>query len=74
VGAIPELLEGSAAGLLVPPGAPDALADAIERGLTLKTDEASRRARRVLTERSSLDGRASAHLRLYHQLLQGRAP
>jgi glycosyltransferase involved in cell wall biosynthesis len=69
VGAIPEVLESSAAGMLVRPGDPVSLADAIARGLALKADPASREARREVTERFSPDRRMQAHVQLYDELL-----
>jgi glycosyltransferase involved in cell wall biosynthesis len=69
VGAIPEVLEGSAAGELVPAGSADALADAITRALRLKQDAASRAARGDVVARFSVERRAQAHLRMYEELL-----
>jgi glycosyltransferase involved in cell wall biosynthesis len=70
VGAIPEVLDSPLAGAVVPPGAPDALADAIERSLTLEDGEAASAARRAIAERFSLARRATAHLELYADVLR----
>jgi glycosyltransferase involved in cell wall biosynthesis len=74
VGGIPELIEHDVTGLLVPPGNPQALADAI---IALLAD-ANRRTRlgaaarsRVL-QRLTLMQQADAYLDLYHEL--GEAP
>lgn len=73
VGAIPEVLESSAAGVLAPAGDSCALADAIVHGLTLKADPISRVDRRTLTERFSLERRVQAHVQLYDEMLASRA-
>jgi glycosyltransferase involved in cell wall biosynthesis len=72
VGAIPEVLGGSPAGVLVPAGAPDALAEAIAGALGLKGDAASRAARREVVARFSVERRAQAHLQIYEELLCAR--
>jgi glycosyltransferase involved in cell wall biosynthesis len=70
VGSIPDVLDSSAAGVVVPPGDSAALANGIARGLSLKADPASRNARRAVTERFSLERRVAAHLQLYRELLE----
>jgi glycosyltransferase involved in cell wall biosynthesis len=69
VGAMPEVLETARTGELVPPGDPEALADAIARALdgppTLPAAVAAR-----LDARYGLGRRAAAHLRLYHDTLE----
>jgi glycosyltransferase involved in cell wall biosynthesis len=75
VGAIPDVVEDSGAGVLVPPGAAVALADAIERALPLRNDPASSIARRVVCDRFSTVRRMEEHVRLYEELLgPSRAP
>ena len=72
VGAIPEVLEATRAGVLVAPGDPRALADAIEHGLSLKSDARSREERQAVTERFSPRRRTRAHLELYDEVIRGR--
>jgi glycosyltransferase involved in cell wall biosynthesis len=72
VGAIPEVLEDTRAGVTVQPGDPRALADAIAQGLLLKADASSRAARRVVTERFSPERRVQAHVELYDELVKER--
>ena len=50
VGAAPQMIEDGASGFLVPPGRPDALADALEH---LLADSALRRSMGEMAERSS---------------------
>jgi glycosyltransferase involved in cell wall biosynthesis len=68
VGAIPEVLEDTSAGWMVPPDSPADLADAIAAALVSQAEEEGRRARRAVVERFSLERRASEHLRLYAEL------
>jgi glycosyltransferase involved in cell wall biosynthesis len=72
VGAIPEVLEGTRAGMMISPGDPRALADAIAHGLSLKEDAVSREARRAVTEHFSPERRVHAHLELYDDVLGAR--
>jgi glycosyltransferase involved in cell wall biosynthesis len=74
VGAIPEVLDSPLAGALVPPGAPDAMADAIERSLTVEKDGDASAARRAIAERFSLPRRLAAHLELYADVLERSDP
>jgi glycosyltransferase involved in cell wall biosynthesis len=69
VGAIPEVIEGTRAGVLVPPGDALMLADAIAGALTLKHDAASRASRAEVAERFSLEHRALAHREMYDEML-----
>lgn len=70
VGAIPEVLESSRAGVVVPPGSAAALADGIANALPLGDDPASREARRLIVNRFSLQHRVAEHLRIYGELLR----
>ena len=70
VGAVPEVLADERAGILVPPGSPEALAEAIVRGLARRTDPAAAAARQEAAERFSLPRRVDAHLALYRELVQ----
>jgi glycosyltransferase involved in cell wall biosynthesis len=70
VGAIPEVLESSPAGVVVPPGSADALADGITKALLFGEDPTSREARRLVVDRFSLQHRVAEHLRIYGELLQ----
>ena len=72
VGAVPEVLAGSEAGVVVPPERADLLADAIERALAMRDTAPARAARAAVVERFSLARRASEHLRLYTALLGAR--
>lgn len=72
VGAVPEVLGGTRAGVVVPPLDVPALADAIAGSLQLKGDPESHRARAAVASRFSLDHRADEHLRMYLKLT-GRA-
>jgi glycosyltransferase involved in cell wall biosynthesis len=76
VGGIPEVVIHDETGLLVPPGDPDALADALRR---LLADPALRRrlgaAGRARAEREfSLERARRAHVELYERLLAGGMP
>ncbi|HEY0971418.1 MAG TPA: glycosyltransferase [Gemmatimonadales bacterium] len=68
VGAVPEVITDPAAGLLVPPGDAEALADAIVAALPLRADAAAREARATTVERFSLATRADAMRRIYDSL------
>ncbi len=72
VGAVTEVLSDPAAGLVVPPGDPAVLADAMERVLEVGRTPAAREARRRCVERHSLAARTAAHLTLYRELTGGR--
>ena len=71
VGALPELIEDGATGLLVPPRDPVALADAVERFLTDAPLRARcvEAARRRVEERWSLDGMVDKTLAVYDECL-----
>lgn len=69
VGAIPEVIGGTRAGVLVPPGNALALADAIAGALALKHDPASRASRAEVAERFSLEHRALAHREMYDEMM-----
>jgi glycosyltransferase involved in cell wall biosynthesis len=73
VGAIPEVLDDARAGLIVPPGSVDALADGIVHALTLRDDPDARDARRSVVEKFSLQRRVAEHLRLYGEVLRDAA-
>jgi glycosyltransferase involved in cell wall biosynthesis len=68
VGAVPEVLDGTRAGLLVEPNDPAGLAAGIEAGLHLKQDPASRTSRAEVAKRFSLEHRALEHARLYDEI------
>lgn len=68
VGAVPDVLDGTRAGIVVPPEAPRALADAIVRGLAERGDAEVARDRAEVIERFSLDARVRAL-----EAIQGRA-
>jgi glycosyltransferase involved in cell wall biosynthesis len=72
VGAVPEVLDGSDAGLTVAPDDPEALAEAIDATLAAEEDPVRRteltRARAVVVDRFSLTTRVQAHLSLYATL------
>jgi glycosyltransferase involved in cell wall biosynthesis len=72
VGGIPEVLNDSMAGLVVPAEDPTALAEAMGRIAQMGRTPAARQARRACVERFSLDARAHAHLTLYNELTAGR--
>jgi glycosyltransferase involved in cell wall biosynthesis len=69
VGAVPEVLGDTRAGIIVAPGSPRALAEAIDAALAASGDEEAARDRRAVAERFSLDRRAREHLGLYGDLL-----
>ena len=68
VGAVPDVLDGTRAGLMVPPEEPRALADAIVRGLEARGDAEVARDREAVIERFSIDARVRAL-----EAIQGRA-
>lgn len=70
VGAVPEVLEGTEAGVLVHANDVAALADAIEGALHLKRDARSRASRAEVADRFSLDRRTEEHLRMYGDVLR----
>jgi len=72
VGAIPEVLDTPCAGLIVPPGSAEALADGIAHALSLRDDPASREARRLVVDRFSLRRRVAEHVRIYQDLQRGK--
>jgi glycosyltransferase involved in cell wall biosynthesis len=74
VGAVPEVLGGTHAGVLVPPVNVEALADAIAASLHLKSDATSRTSRAEVATRFSLDHRAAEHVRTYRELVEAAAP
>ncbi len=69
VGAVPEVLSVPEAGIMVRPGDPTALADAIEAGLASREDEGPRTARQQVAERFSLEHRVLAHHEIYRRLV-----
>ncbi|HUQ84446.1 MAG TPA: glycosyltransferase family 4 protein [Gemmatimonadaceae bacterium] len=69
VGAVREVLGASAAGVVVPPGSPDSLADGIVAGLGLSSDSRFSAARRDVVERFSLERRAESLCALYAELV-----
>jgi glycosyltransferase involved in cell wall biosynthesis len=70
VGAIPDVLGSSAAGILIPPGSSTTLADAIALAVETKDNPEARDARRDITERFSLERRVGTHVSLYRDLLE----
>lgn len=69
VGAVHEVLAGSRAGIIVPPGSPSAIAQAIPGVLALRQDPEAARERRRVVARFSLESRVQAHLSLYRDVL-----
>lgn len=69
VGAIPNVITSKEVGVLVPPGSPAAIADAIPVGLALRSDPAAALARRHAADAFSLESRVRAHRDLYTSLL-----
>jgi glycosyltransferase involved in cell wall biosynthesis len=69
VGAIPQVLSLPEAGTLVVPGSPEALADAIERGLASLHSVTARSARAAAVSAFSQEKRAGALVALYRELL-----
>jgi glycosyltransferase involved in cell wall biosynthesis len=74
VGGVPEVIQHSMAGLVVPPEDPAALADAMIRIGEIGRTPDARDARRRCVERFSIDVRGRAHLGLYGELLDGGRP
>lgn len=75
VGGIPELLKDGATGMLVPPGSPGALAEAIV-SILRHPDEASLLARRALEEVKacfSIEKQVSRTMAMYERVLDGGA-
>jgi glycosyltransferase involved in cell wall biosynthesis len=68
VGAVPDVLRDPAAGVLVPPGRPQALARGITKALCQGPSENGVRARAEVLERFSIDHRVEQHLRIYRAL------
>ena len=60
VGAVPDVLDGTRAGIVVPPEEPRALADAVVRALAERGDAEVARDRALVIERFSLDARVRA--------------
>jgi glycosyltransferase involved in cell wall biosynthesis len=69
VGAVPDVLSGSEAGIMVPIEEPNALADAIHRMLDHRQDSAVVRSQEQLKARFSLESRVESHIRLYSGLI-----
>jgi glycosyltransferase involved in cell wall biosynthesis len=72
VGAVPEVLDGTGAGWVVPPEDPAALSAAIAEALR-EPVEHGRDARAGVVRRFSLDQRVQAHVTLYRDVLAGVA-
>ena len=74
VGGIPELVADGVSGLLVPPGDPDALAEAIERLLENPrlSQQLGLAGRRRVLENFDLEAVREAHLALYRRMLATR--
>jgi len=70
VGAVPEVLDGTSAGRIVPPENPPALAAAIAEALR-EPRELARDARAEVVRRFSLEQRVAAHVKLYRDVLAG---
>jgi glycosyltransferase involved in cell wall biosynthesis len=68
VGAVPDVLRDPAAGVLVPPGKPHALADGIAKALSMAPSENAARARMEVLERFSIERRVEQHLRIYRAI------
>ncbi len=68
VGAVAEVLNDSALGLVVPPGTARKLAEAMRAMLTSEPSEATRQARRRVLDTYSLESRVAAHEELYRRL------
>lgn len=71
VGAVREVLGDSAAGVVVPPGSPEALADGIVAGLALATNPDFPAARQSVVHRFSLERRAESLCSVYAELTGG---
>ena len=77
VGGLSETLMRAATGWLVEPDDPDALANALELALVMPDDVRARlagRARRFVMRQFSLEQAGDATMRIYRELLEGRAP
>ena len=77
VGGLGETLMPAATGWLVEPGDPAALADALALALALPDEVRARlaaRARRFVVRNFSLEQTGEATMRVYRELLKGRAP
>ena len=72
VGAVPEVIGSSAAGMIVAPGSPDEMAGAIEASLLTLDDPDRRDARRDVAARFSIGHRGQAHLVLYREVIAER--
>jgi glycosyltransferase involved in cell wall biosynthesis len=72
VGAVTEVLNDPAAGEIVPPDDPGALAQAITRALRTGRSKEATCARAAAAERFSLERRVDRHLRLYGELRADR--
>lgn len=70
VGAVPEVIGSSRAGIIVPTGDPDALAKAIRTMLDRRGDDGMREDQNLLRSRFSLAARADAHVAMYRSLLE----
>lgn len=68
VGAVPEVIGGTSAGVIVPPESPEALARAIAEALGERGNPLNSVARRTVAARFSIERRAQAHLDLYRAL------
>jgi glycosyltransferase involved in cell wall biosynthesis len=68
VGAVPDVLGDPAAGTVVRPDDPRALADGITAALAAAPGDAAARARAAILDRYSLDRRVEQHLRIYREL------
>jgi glycosyltransferase involved in cell wall biosynthesis len=74
VGGMPELVAAGVSGLLVPPGDPDALAEAIERLLESPSlaQQLGHAGRRRVVENFDVEAVRKAHLALYRRMLASR--
>ena len=69
VGAVPDVLAEPRAGVVVPPGDADALADAVEQVVRQIGDPAAGAARQMVVRAFSVERRAARHLDVYRALL-----
>jgi len=72
VGAVADIVGGSAAARVVPPGSVAALAEAIEHAVTQGDSPEAAAGRRAVVSRLSLERRVEAHVQLYRELLAER--
>lgn len=72
VGGVREVIGESRAGLIVPPGSPEALAEAVPVVLGMARDAGAMRDRRRVAEQFSLPSRVEAHLAMYRDVLERR--